>query len=110
MPRFVVFCSHTAQTWSRLIDQPGDRTAAVRAAAEAAGGRLEALYWMLGGHDGLVVIEAPDAETAAAVGVTSFSSGALGHLETHQLLDQDQLLTVLGRAREVRTAFRPPGA
>ena len=88
----------------------GDRTAAVRAAAEAAGGRLEALYWMLGGHDGLVVLEAPDAETAAAVSVTSFSSGALGHLETHQLLDQDQLLTVLGKAREVRGAFRPPGA
>ena len=109
MPRFVLFFSYAAETWSRMIDQPGDRTAAVRAAGEAAGGRLEALYWMLGGHDGLVLLEAPDAETAAAVAVTSFSSGALGHAETHQLLDQDQLLTVLGRAREVRTAFRPPG-
>src|SRR4028118_1112130 len=110
MPRFVVFFSYTPEAWSRMIDQPGDRTAAVRAAAEAAGGRLEALYWMLGGHDGLVVFEAPDAETAAAVSVSSFSSGALEHLETHQLLDQDQLLTILGQAREVRGAYRPPGA
>ncbi|SDC08490.1 Uncharacterized protein, contains GYD domain [Geodermatophilus telluris] len=109
MPRFVVFFAYKPETWARLVDQPGDRTAAVRATAEAAGGRLEALYWMTGGQDGLVILEAPDAETALAVGVTSMSSGAIEHVATHQLLDQDQLLAVLGTARRVRDTFRPPG-
>jgi len=109
MPKFIVFFSYTPETWGRLIDQPGDRTAAVRASAEAAGGRLEALYWMLGGQDGLVILEAPDAESALAVAVTSMSTGAVTHLGTHQLLDQDQLLAVLGKAKSIRDKFRPPG-
>ncbi len=81
----------------------------MRATAEAAGGRLEALYWMTGGQDGLVILEAPDTETAVAVSVTSLCSGAMRHVETHELFDQAQLLTVLGKAKDVRDSFRPPG-
>ncbi len=109
MPKFVVFFSYTSETWSRMVDQPGDRTAAVRATVEAAGGHLEALYWMTGGQDGFVILETPDAETALAVGVTSMSSGAVEHRGTHQLLDQEQLLEVLDKAKQVRDTFRPPG-
>jgi uncharacterized protein with GYD domain len=109
MPRFVVFFSYTAETWSRMVEQPGDRTAAVRALAEAAGGRLEVLYWMLGGRDGLLILDVADAETAAAVSVTSFSTGALAHLETHELLDQDQLLRLLDKAKGYRASFAPAG-
>jgi len=109
MPKFVVFFAYTPETWSRMIDQPGDRTAAVRGSAEAVGARLENLYWMLGEQDGMVVLETPDAETAAAVVITSMSSGAVRSLGTHQLFDQEQLTAVLGKARSARDSFRPPG-
>ena len=109
MPKFVTFFAYTPETWGRLTDQPGDRTAAVRAAAEAAGARVEALYWMLGEQDGMVILEAPDAESAAAVAITSAASGAIRNLGTHQLFDQDQLRGILDKAKGVRAAFRPPG-
>ncbi|MGY1828892.1 GYD domain-containing protein [Geodermatophilus sp. SYSU D01180] len=110
MPRFVVFFSYTPEAWSRMIDQPGDRTAAASASAEAVGARLEALYWMLGEQDGMVILEAPDAETATASVVSSVSSGDVRSLGTHQLLDQEQLRSVLDKARRGRDAFRRPGS
>ena len=110
MPKFVVLFSYTPEAWGRMIDQPGDRTAAATASAEAVGARLEALYWMLGEQDGMVILDAPDAETAAASVVSSMSSGDIRSLGAHQLLDQDQLLTVLGKARRGRDAFRRPGS
>ena len=109
MPKYIVFFSYTPQAWARMIEQPGDRTAAVRASAEAVGARLEGLYWMLGEHDGLVLVDAPDSETAAALSITSSSSGAVARLETHQLFDQDQLHAVLGKAGGARAVYRPPG-
>ena len=54
-----------------MVERSGDGTAAVRASAEAAGARLEALYWMLGDADGVVILEAPDAQTAAAAAARS---------------------------------------
>jgi uncharacterized protein with GYD domain len=110
MPRFVIFFAYTPETWGRMAEQPGDRTAAVRAAAEAVGARLEALYWMLGEADGMVILEAPDAQTAAAVTLTSASTGAVRSLGTHQLFDQDELQTVLGKVRSGRAVYQAPGA
>src|SRR3954454_5580240 len=83
MPRFVIFFAYTPETWARMAEQPGDRTAAVRAAAEAVGARLEALYWMRGEADGRVLLEAPDAQTAAAVTLTSATTVAVRSLGTH---------------------------
>lgn len=110
MPKFVAFFSYTPEAWGRMIDQPGDRTAAARASAEAVGARLEAIYWMLGEQDGMVLLDAPDAETASASVLASVSSGAIRSLGTHQLLDQEQLGTVLERAKRGRAAFQAPGA
>jgi hypothetical protein len=30
MPRYVLFFSYTSNTWTRMLGNPGDRTAAVR--------------------------------------------------------------------------------
>ena len=109
MPKFVVFFAYTPETWDRMVQQPGDRAAAVRASAEAVGARLEALYWMLGEADGMVLLEAPDAETAAAVTLTSASTGTVRSLGTHQLFDQDQLQTILGKVQSGRAVYRRPG-
>ncbi len=48
MSRYVFFFSYTSEAWARMIDNPGDRTAAVRRAVESLDGSLECLYWMLG--------------------------------------------------------------
>ena len=109
MPKYVTFFSYTAETWGRMIANPGDRTAAVRATAEAAGGSVESLHWMLGAHDGMLIMDAPDSATAAAIITTVVSSGSFRATETHELFNQDQLTQMLGKASTARSTYRAPG-
>lgn len=109
MPSYVTFFTYTGPTWQRLMHSAGDRTAAIRAAAEVVGASVQSVRWMLGPHDGLVMLEAPDSVAAAAVAVTAMGSGAFQSVQTHELFSQDQLEAMLGRAADATAAFMPPG-
>jgi uncharacterized protein with GYD domain len=107
--KYVTFFTYTSETWARMIQSPGDRTAAVRQLADSVGGSLERVYWMFGAQDGFVIFDAPDSTSAAAVSVAAGSTGAFKKLETHELLSQEQLGEVLSRSKAAVEAYRPPG-
>jgi uncharacterized protein with GYD domain len=109
MARYAVFFTYSSETWARMISKPGDRTAAVRQLADSVGGSLESVYWMFGAHDGIAIVEVPDSIRAAAVSVAVGSTGSFKHLETHELLTQDELGQVLSHARNAAQAYQPPG-
>jgi hypothetical protein len=46
MAKYVVFFTYSSETWARMIQSPGDRTAALRQLADSVGGSVECLYWM----------------------------------------------------------------
>jgi uncharacterized protein with GYD domain len=92
-----------------MINNPGDRTAAVRRLADSVGGSLESVYWMFGAHDGIAIVDVPDSIRAAAVSVAVGSTGSFKHLETHELLTQVELGQVLPHARNAAQAYQPPG-
>jgi uncharacterized protein with GYD domain len=48
------------------IDETTRRAAAFRAAAKKLGVKVTNTYWTLGDYDGLLILDAPDEETAAA--------------------------------------------
>lgn len=110
MAKFALFFSYTADTWAKMIKNPGDRAAAVRQVIEPMGGTLESFYFMFGDHDGFVVADAPDSETAAAVAIAVASTGALKSVETHQLIEPADLTGVLAKAGGALANYRPPGA
>jgi uncharacterized protein with GYD domain len=107
--KYVTFFTYTSEAWGRMIQNPGDRTAAVRQLADSVGGSLESAYWMLGAQDGFVVFDAPESVNAAALSVAVGSTGAFKNLETHELLTQEQLIQVLSRAKAAAQAYSPPG-
>lgn len=109
MAKSAVFFTYTSDTWARMINNPGDRTAAVRQLADSVGGSLESAYWMFGAHDGFAVVDVPDSVRAAALSVAVGSTGAFKNLETHELLTQDQLGQMLSHARDAAQAYQPPG-
>ncbi|WP_433781336.1 GYD domain-containing protein [Actinomycetospora sp. CA-101289] len=109
MAKYVVFFNYTQETWSKMITNPGDRLAAVRASAQSVGGDVEAMYFMFGKHDGFVVVDAPDAASAAGISIAVSSTGAVRDLETHELIAPDDLPTVLERAATAQGTYRPPG-
>ena len=80
-----------------------------RQLADSLGGSVECLYWMFGTHDGIVISDAPDSISAAAVSITVGSTGGFKNLETHELLTQEQLSQALSRSKDATEAYQPPG-
>jgi uncharacterized protein with GYD domain len=109
MPKYAIFFSLTGETVSRFIEHPGDRTAAVKAMTDATGGSVESYYWMFGKHDGMVIVDVPDSQTAAAISLAVSSSGAFRGMETHELFEGGDLAALADKARSVRAAYVPPG-
>ncbi len=108
--RFAAFFTLKPETIAAAMEHPSDRVAAVSAAMQPVGGRVVAYYWMFGPWDGMVIGETPDSATAAAVSLAVSSTGAFGRVECYELIAAEQVTEVLGRARQVRGAFVPPGA
>ncbi len=108
MAKYLLLFNFTGETIRRFVAKPSDRAAVVRALAESVGGSLESYYWMFGQYDGAGVLEMPDSRTMAAVSLAAASSGAFTHLETHELIEADDLAGIAERARGI--AYQPPGA
>src|SRR5438270_13483338 len=110
MPKYAVLGGYTAEAWSKMVDNPGDRTAAVTKVIESLGGKLETFYWSFGDDDFLGIIEAPDDLAAAAFSVAVGSSGTLRNLRTIKLISPDQSVKLLEKAKAAKAAYSPPGA
>lgn len=108
MAKFAVFFTFTGQTVKNLMDKPSDRAAVVGKMCEDAGGRMEAYYMMFGAYDGFVIADAPDSATAAAISLAVSSTGAFGHIETHELIEASDLTPLLSRASSL--SYTAPGA
>ena len=109
MAKYLTFFTYTSEAWARMVQNPGDRSATVRRLADSLGGSVECLYWMLGGYDGIVILDLPDSISAAALSVTVGSTGAFKNLETHELLTQEDLNQALSRSKDAAHAYHPPG-
>jgi uncharacterized protein with GYD domain len=61
------------------IDESTKRAAALKAAAKKLGVKVTNIYWTLGEYDGLLILEAPDDETASSL---LLHLGMLGNVHT----------------------------
>lgn len=86
---------YVPQTWARLIENPEDRTEAVREMLESVGARLHGCWWAVGGHEGYLLFEAPSSEAASAVLIRSIASGLTGPTDTIPLMDVGELMVSL---------------
>jgi uncharacterized protein with GYD domain len=107
---FALFFSYSADTWAKMIDNPHDRTDAVRSLVEDVGGSLVGLYYMWGEKDGIVLFSAPDAGTAGALALAVTSTGAFTSVQTTQLIGADELVEVLRTAGTARGRYVRPGS
>ncbi len=108
MAKYALFFMLKGETVAHAMEHPSDRTAVVGKAAEAAGGKLEAYYWMLGDRDGFVILDLPDATAAAAVSLAVSSTGAFGHLATSELFDATEVNEILAKAKGIKARYSPP--
>ena len=95
MARYVVLFDWTDQG-VRSAKDTVQRSRQARAAWEQRGVRIEALYWTLGDHDIVGVIDAPDDATLAASLLELAGAGNL-RTKTLRAFDEGEMQALLGQ-------------
>jgi len=95
MAKYVVLVNWTDQG-IRSVTDTTQRADQVRQMVEQLGGRMELLLWTLGRYDLVGIMEAPDAETVAAVGLRIGMQGAV-HTETLRAFDAEEMGQILAK-------------
>jgi uncharacterized protein with GYD domain len=105
VPLYLGRFKYSAEAIRAMIENPQDRGAASREAAESLGCKLHGLWWTLGERDGAFLLEAPDNIAVVALAMAVGASGQVTS-EATVLLDMDEAQEAMRRA--AAAAFRAP--
>jgi len=86
-------------TFISTIRFTGKRAEAVKAAAKKMGVKVEEIYWTLGPFDGVIILDAPDEETATAMMLKVSSLGNV-HTQTaraYKAAEMDKILKKMAK-------------
>lgn len=95
MATYIALASFTDQG-IRTVRDTVKRADAVKEAASKFGVSMTQIYWTLGGHDLVVMLEAPDDASAAAFGLAIGSAGNV-RMETLRAFSRDEMLGIVDR-------------
>ena len=109
MPTFITYASYSHAGIKGLVSEPTDRTAAIKALIEKAGGKLIAAYMTTGSHDIVIIAEAPEGSDAVAAGMAASASGHLANVETVRAWSLPEFKAIAEKAKNVAVGFKPPG-
>ncbi len=105
MAKYLIQASYTAEGLKGLAkDTASGRKAAVQAAMKAVKGKVECMYYTFGADDVMLVVDAPDNVTAAAIAL-SVSSTGLVRARTTPLLTVEETDAALA----LPSKYRAPG-
>jgi uncharacterized protein with GYD domain len=105
MPKYLMEASYTAEGAKGLAKEGGSsRRKTVEDMVKGMQGRLEAFYYAFGGSDVYLIVDLPDAATAAALSLAVNQSGAV-QLKTIVLMTVEEM----DQAAKKTVAYRPPG-
>ncbi|MGH2996476.1 MAG: GYD domain-containing protein [Gaiellaceae bacterium] len=94
MPTYLMLSTLSEQGLQTLRANP-DRVREVNKDVEEMGARVLHQWFLLGPHDFVNVVEAPDAAAIAKVSVALGARGSV-HTESYEMLEVDDLLSLLG--------------
>jgi len=108
MAVYVYELAYTSESLAAQVKNPQDRLeVAAKPVVEAIGGRILAGGYTFGEYDVVVVYEAPDDVSAAALAVAVGAGGAVKAARTTKLLDGQQWVEALQKAQGVASVYRP---
>jgi uncharacterized protein with GYD domain len=107
MPLYMTQAGYTSEAWAALTQNPENRGEAISRLAESMGGRVLSFYNSFGEYDLVVIYEAPDESTAAAIVLAAVSPGHLSSVKTTVLLSAEEGMEAMRKAGEA--TYRAPG-
>jgi uncharacterized protein with GYD domain len=90
-----------------LIAKPEDRSGPIDKLLKAVGGKLHHYFFAFGDYDIVILYEAPDNASAAAV-LTALGAGATNASETTVLMSMEEAVAAMTKAGTASGAYRPP--
>ena len=94
MATFIVLIEYTAQGLENIQESP-NRANAFIDSAKAAGVTVKDIYWTVGEHDGIAILDAPDDETASRV-VLGLARAGNVRTRTLRAFNRDEMARVVG--------------
>ena len=82
----------------RKVKDTADRAEKFKKSIKAAGGSVKNVYWTMGRYDGVIIFDAPDDATAAAVMMGGCAQGNV-RSETLRAFDDNEIKAVLGKIK-----------
>ena len=101
--RFYLFIGEPSpQAWQFMINNPGDREAAVKDAIANLGGELLSYYWGVNTAKNYITVRLPaDGETVPAMLIARLSTGLLVSYEAVELMPSSRMPDVVRRIEEI---------
>ena len=93
MAKYISLVKYTAKGSENIKESP-NRLDAVKQLCESMGAKVESFYLTMGRYDIILIIEAPDLETAAKILLTTTSKGAIS-TETLPALSEDEYRKII---------------
>ena len=105
MPKYLMEASYTAEGTKGLVREGGSsRRKKVEETVKELHGKLEAFDYAFGTSDVFLIVDVPDAVTAAALSLAVNQSGAV-HLRTHVPMTPEEM----DQASKKSVNYRVPG-
>jgi uncharacterized protein with GYD domain len=105
MPKFLMEASYTAEGAKGLAKEGGSsRRKTVEETVKSLRGTVDAFYYAFGTTDVYLIVDLPDAVTAAAVSLAINATGAV-NLRTHILMTPEEM----DQAAKRSVSYRAPG-
>ena len=94
-----------------MLDDPNtaNRALAISNLLEAAGGKLVHLYFYPAEGPGVMVIFDVEPNLASSVAAIAWAGGGLRDIKMTRLLTPDEVKANQQKARQIRSAYKPPG-
>jgi uncharacterized protein with GYD domain len=108
MPQYLYQLAYTPESLAAEVKKPQDRIkVAAKPIVEKVGGKLLGAGFCFGEYDVVILFEAADDETAAAVAIAVGAGGAVKSAKTTKLLTGPQWVSALGKASDVAAVYKP---
>ena len=108
MPLFMYQGAYTPESWAAQMKAPKNRVETVaRKACKAAGGKLVGAWLCFGDYDFVIIADAPNNESMAAVAIAVGAGGAIKASKTTVLMTATDGVGALKKAQAVAKAYKP---
>lgn len=107
MGKYLLQASYTQQGTSGLVQKPEDRTAVLQEMVSSVGGKIISVDYCFGDYDIVVILEAPDDASMAAVSMVAGASGVATNIKTTVLISMAQGFEAAKKASSI--SYRAPG-